>query len=438
MANTQTDWFDENAPADADWFAPTAPSDVLRTPAGAGSQTTYPLGEELARSGADLMRWATDPRTLNRAIPSVGGALGGVAGFAMGGPPGAIGGAFAGGGLGELLRQIAAGASGIEAPSPPDEATRRIWQEGAMQGLGEGAGRFLAHRARTSAGHMMENALRETIPSQQQSLRRAAQKAGRFVPPAEARMARVNLDVERIPVGKMGGGEAGSVILNRRIGASADRLNAILADAGAGGKRFTVQNFTTEIGRLRQALARRTDAVKALDKLDAQLSDLMKAHRQPGKAGRIGPMTRLTPEEAQKLKQTWQEAAKTIYNKEAARKFGTVPPLNEQVSAEFNRSMASGARKALEGIDPEIGILNQKIADQSQLLNAILRAEMRNRPPLRLNEPVTWPMVGALASPELQSRAALLLTEPAFQELVRQSPRTAHWLLRLSEQEGQQ
>jgi hypothetical protein len=159
----------------------------------------------------------------------------------------------------------------------------------------------------------------------------------------------------------------------------------------------------------------------------------------------------LTPLAVKEMKQAAQGLAKPIFR---ARNAGNVVPAGESLKANFNEAIASGAKDALEGID---GVAASEARTRGLIgaTKAIRRAEVRRLP---LMAEVAAPVVGgvaggatggdlegrarnavggvsaalltrALLSPRTTSRAALGLTTPAIQQVLRQMPRASVYAL---------
>ena len=360
------------------------------------------------------------------AIPSVAGMAGAMGGGALFGPGGAIGGSSVGGTAGKgiellLRRQI------LGEPLPSGgQAAGQMALSGAEQGLAEGTGQIISGGLRLGAKTLMRDALRPGKAVQQEAMTTArrymtpAQMAAEGRPtPASASLEGQALK-ERVAVGRGPLYPEGSRRMSDLAAKPARTLNRALASSG---RKFTVQDAMGDISSLRAELAKQTDGARLTGRLNKAISEFMAANRLPGKKpGQIGPLKKFSADEFNDLKRTWQQTATPIYK--AINSGRVVPTGGQAVKADFNATLARGARGFLEKQVPGVAAPNRRLAELAPLEEAVQNAEMRN-PPQGIPF-LTW-----LKTPQLTSRVALAATEPWVQQLGMQSPRTLDALLRM-------
>lgn len=367
---------------------------------------------------------------LAQGLPSLGGFAGGLAGIPFG-PAGPPIGATIGGSLGEYGREGLTGAS----PNPME-----IAKQGGLQGVYDVLGGLLARPLAGMAHGIMSSALKPTAPLQKRAMQTMARTVGRAVTPEEASIAKLALS-ERV-----GATQGGLKKVRGAIGDASDKLDQLLGDAGATGQTFNVKDALTHVQTLKGAVGRQSDAIPALNSLESKIRNLVAAQREPGAPARgasmllnasgqparaaapatRGPLKQLSPLEFNELKRTWQNAADAIYK---AQESGAVIGPKQALSARFNADIASSARKSLERI-PGVAEQNQRMATLRPLENAVLASRMRHTGMTLPWVPHAANLVipSAMRSPAMQSRLALLLNDPMFGQMVRNSPRLAAML----------
>jgi hypothetical protein len=362
-------------------------------------------------------------------LPSVGGAVGGIVGGAggtvggvgFGGVPGAIGGAAVGGGAGEVTRQGIRKALGMGAPASLGEAASGVASEAAMQGALEGAGGLAVKGAGMVARPLMENAIRPAIGL-----------AKEFPNVVETAIR------ERLPVGRiLPGAKSGSQMAAEKLRVASQALKDRLQRFGMMGVRFDAGQVTA--GQLADTLSE--IAKQPIGDVEAQriadmTTEFLSRHQGP-----------LTPLQLKEIKNAAQDVAKPIY-KALAR--GEAVGAEATAAAKFNSAVASGTKDALETI-PKVGEMEAGKQELIGAKRAIRQAELRRMSlmaesvsgaagtvaallsPNRGDVPedikrgaTAWLVTRGLMSPKSTSRAALTLTKPQLQALLRQFPRLAY------------
>lgn len=370
------------------------------------------------------------------ALPTVGGMAGGiiggiggtVAGVGVGGVPGAVGGATLGGAAGEAARQLANRVMGREAPATATEAAMGIGKEGAIQGATEAAGGALAGGARVVGKALVENAVRPTM------------SLVREFPDVIDTLVR-----ERLPVGRALPFVAkGSEQALDKLGAASRGFRELLERAEQSGTEFQASQIATPILELVDDVAKQPLGEAQERQLASMLDEFLRRH---GNAP-------LTPRAVKQLKASAQAIAKPVY-KAAERGF---PVSAEQtMNARFNASIASGAKNALETI-PGAGALETQKKSLIGATRALKQAENRrlslagelgsaalggsvgsavsqlfgdSSADGTLKQGVAgWLVARGIASPRTLSRSGLALTHRQAQQLIREFPRLADYMVR--------
>lgn len=370
-------------------------------------------------------------------LPFIGGGLGGVAGLAMGGPPGAIAGAFAGGATGQTARNAIAQARGLPAPSTFLGSAKDVAGAGASQAIQELAGQGIGAGMRAGAGALMRAAIRPSPAIVRE-----------FGPVWNVALK------EGVPVGKLGGKQAGSAVANALRQSSAEDLTKALADAQAKGITFTAQDLVNGVADLQREVAKQPLAAKDYLAIRKMVREFIDSRRAPRVAGKMGKMLQLTPQDVNELKQAAQKVAEPVYK--AMQKGGAMPSARQAIEARFNKAIATGSRQALERAIPETAPINARTKQLIGLQQALSAAETRNPPGLGLpatmggaagsligaglggyHGALTGGAAGALAAPlarlamtpEVASRLALLLNNPIMRQTLMQTPRAGGYFL---------
>lgn len=364
------------------------------------------------------------------ALPAVGGALGGIVGgiggtvlgTPVGGVAGAVGGATLGGAAGEAARQLVNRARGVDAPASPFAAAAEIGKQAGVQGASEVAGQGVMKGASMAAHGLMDFAIRPA-PSVAEEFGDIAGTAIR----------------ERIPVGRLTpGSPRGSVLARTMRKESGANTTNLLTAAGNAGKRFTAAGIATgPVTEMAGTIAKQ----QPLSETELSSVSKMFAEYLDNHAGDLTPLA------VKDLKTGAQGSAKPIFR---ARNAGNVVPAGESIKANFNEAVASGAKEALETI-PKVAESEARTRGLIGVTKAVRRAETRRLPlAAELAAPIVGGIAGgasgsgldgratnaasgvsaavltrALLSPRTTSRAALGLTTPAIQQVLRQMPRAA-------------
>lgn len=367
-------------------------------------------------------------------LPTIAGAVGGIAGARFGLPGRAVAGGAAGG-AGELVRGGINMARGVPwAPENATELLKGAGKEALIQGGLEVVGAPVVGAAKSAGRAMVENAVRPPISLQ------------REFPDV------IDTIVEkRIPVGKG--------IIDRRPGSqqAAEQLKglslelrSLLSKANAAGVRYDPANVAEPVQALIRDIQQEPLFRGRERQVRAMLREFIDSH--PGA---------LTPEAVKALKQRAQALAASIYRAEEK---GNVVPARQALEARFNKAIATGARKELTTA-PKVGGPGQAVYDEiaegigkteaeTQKLigatRAVSQAEMRRLPlwaeaasagggvvgGLLLGETeglpenikrgvLTYLAIRGVSSPRAISRVGLTLTKPQLLALYRQFPRLA-------------
>ncbi len=384
-------------------------------------------------------RWSTLDALVD-AIPTATGALGGVvggaggtvAGFGVGGVPGAIGGAAVGGAGGEALRQLVERMRGKPDVGTPMEALKQIASEGAVQGAAEGAGTVAQGAARVAGRALMENAVRPSMT------------LVREFPTVVDTLIR-----ERLPVGRiLPGVKPGTVQAAEKLGAAAKSVKALLAKATADGSTIATSSVAEPVLKLIDDLGKQPLGDASEQQLAGMIDEFLRRHPGP-----------LTPTAVKELKQQAQAVAKPVYK---AVEKGFPVTADQSLNARFNSAIAQGSKKELESlpaVGQKVAAGEQKTQDLIGAVRALKAAETRRlslmaegasvamgsglgqavssvlgeESPLdnTLKQSVVgWAITRGLLSPRSMSRGALVLTDEAAQQVLRQFPRLATEMLR--------
>lgn len=346
-------------------------------------------------------------------LPTVGGAIGGVAGAPGVGT--ALIGAALGGGGGEALKQLGERAIGVQTPQTGTEAATSIGKEAAIQAAAELGGRGIAGVGKAVGKGMVENAVRPSI-----TLRRE-------FPDVLDTIVRERLPVGAAPFGTVKGSERAAL----RLAEESKAVKALLGKATAGGKNFETSKLAEPVLKLLDDIAEQPLAKADMVSLEKMFDEF---------TAKKGP---LSPLDVQKLKQSAQAIAKPIY-KAVAR--GENVSADQAIKARFNSAIATGAKQAMETV-PGVAAGEAKKRSLIGAQRALSQAEMRRLSLMGEMLPATAGVVssmlgsgsgmdenlrrGAIAyaairfgmSPRSLSRGGLVLTSAQAQELMRQFPR---------------
>lgn len=391
------------------------------------------------------------PRSLvDRAVdtlPALGGAAGGVVGgiggtvfgMGVGGVPGAVGGAALGGGAGEAARQLINRARGAESPVSSLQAATGIGTEAGIQGASELAGQGLMKGAKMAAHGLMDFAIRPA-PSVAKEFTTAAGDI------ADTALR------EGLPVGSViPGARKGSNLAQAALRDASATTRGLLDDAGKAGVTFDAQAIARgPVTELVGDIAKQPLSESELNHVSRMFAEYADNHGQ------------MSPSMLKDLKQAAQRIAKPIYR---ALNQGNAVPAGERLNAQFNKAIADGSKSALETI-PGVGAAEARTQALIGANKAIRQAEVRRLP---LMAEVAAPAVGGavaaasgrdpkgraaegiggalvtrmLLSPRSTSRAALGLSAPAVQQMLRQMPRAAVYAMlddlqkQVDQQQGQ-
>jgi hypothetical protein len=316
-------------------------------------------------------------------LPTAGGMAGGFLGMAVGAGAGGVGaipgsviGSGLGGAAGEGIKEAVGGH-----PLSPGGIAAAGGEQAAYDLLGHG----IAQGAGAVARPIMRRAL----------------GAGKSILSKFPNVVETTLK-EGLPISK-GGLTKATDLLKKSIKAT----NDLLTKAKTGGKTFTASDVA--------ARAYKTLSNEALPNEDAaviarNLKSFLDQH-----SGEIDPLL------LQDIKQLYQTRAIPMYSADAAGKM--VSGLGPE--GQFNKAIARGAREQLGTIP---GVAAQDATTQSLIgaQRAIRDATMRV-PKTRVNlmEPLTYPLLNLVDTPQAQSHLALLLNSAKFKALAKQSPRAA-------------
>ena len=389
------------------------------------------------RSEVQAVRAGSDPTTMtaevnpftmftlgarNRALsllPAAGGVAGGIGGAAVtaGNPWGAMAGAGAGGAAGEGLREALMG----ENVDPT-----KIGLEGAGQAAWQGIGGVIAKGAAKLAPGFMQKALGGVVPL-----------ARKFTTTSKGVTSSVLGG--KYPVSEAGEGAAKTVGRGLR---SAKRAAISAAPGTVGAERLAsaaIRQAEENAGRPLTAAERKFVVAMVRDEANSILTK--STFGAVPKAGRGSPATpassivdqwgrpaieaqvaqppppvRYTLREVEQIKQVAAKQARPSYKADqAATSVAADPALSKQIA-----SSARGRLKKVPGVDA----LNQKIRDNMisrQAIHGALEKGTGEFMPLRVG-----PLSAGIQLPrEKLGDIALMFSDPAFQQYMRQSPRAA-------------
>lgn len=373
------------------------------------------------------------------ALPGIGGLLGGVLGGG-GGPATALGGAALGGGAGEAFSQLGFRALGGESPATSTEAAKGIGSEAAKQAVMELLGRGMAGGVKALGRGMVEQSVRPTITMQ-----------GEFPNIIET------IIKERLPVGaKPFGKTKGSEMAAQRL---AEESRAVKDTLAASGKTFDPITITAKplkklAGEVARDEAQNPGGTQALQ----ELVDNFMAQKVVPASG-MGPVApaAMSALEVQQMKQTGQKIAKPIY-KAVAR--GENVGTEQNLKAQFNAALSSGAKQAMETIP---GVAEGEAKKQGLIgaQRALRRAEERRLSLMAesasgiagalggalspgggmddkaASAVLMWGLTRGILHPRQLSRAGLALTNDQALALLKQFPRLADTALSVAQAGGE-
>lgn len=399
---------------------PREPSAVERLRAFAASRMRPEIADLRARrqAGASVAELAPTVDALERNrvlagandLPSVGGMVGGYLG--------GIAGAGAGGALGDAARQVVRRSYGEDSPEGVTDQVTAMGREGALQAAFEGVGRG-ASRVAAGAGRWFMN----------RGLNPPDVLAREFPDMADTA-------IDNALTVSQGGLEKARTLLAR----TKAEVARMLSQADAAGARVSVDDALSGLDDVLDTVARSSDP-------EGGLRALVEVERKM-RAGRSGVMT-LT--EADLVKRELQRESKSVYRAIAA---GNGAP-NLTAKAEAVASMAKALNTAIDAAAERSGVAGYRATNEiaRDLIGAsrgIQRAIRRGgtnyqalvRPGMGAilgggaasmtgESPVAGAVTGAiLGSPRGLSTSAVLLTNPATREILRQSPRLFDLMLR--------
>lgn len=325
-----------------------------------------------------------------------------------------------GGMSGEALRQAIAQSTGRE----PTPQTFSQGMGALNRQIGEGAKQVILGRV----GEGIISPLARYAPQ----LYRAALKPSKYVQTRFPGDVTENLMKEgvRLP-------NPGDVLATRAAQAqasvpgtqAASQLDQLFAAATKRGVQFNAQDpaiasalrdLVEEVGQGRGGPAR------AL-KVQQEWLKFIGETRLPGKAGKMGPLRRFTPNEFNALKQTQQSLSEPIYR--AVSNGNDVAP-DRLLDAQINEAIAKGVRRAIEREVPEAVALNRTMQSGMAMNEAIGDIGMRNPPLPGANLAFTKPMTWMGINNARASRAALALQKPALRGTLANAPRGIEAMLR--------
>lgn len=280
------------------------------------------------------------------ALPTLGGAAGGiiggiggtVAGMGVGGVPGAVGGAALGGGFGEAAKQLVNRARGMQAPGTMGEAAKDIGIQGGIQGAAELAGAGIGKGAQYVGGRLYSLALRP-----------AAKLTNSFGDVAAAGLE------AGVPVSA--GGAVKAAGLRAASSQAADQM--VTNAAGAVVPTSAATRGFTDVAK---DAAQRASLGMADDTADVWARASVLGQNYPGG---------IPVEVAQGLKKSAQKAADTAFR--AQERGGLV----KTVEAQLNKATATGLKAGIEGVVPGIAEQNAKTQTLIGLSKALGAANSR-------------------------------------------------------------
>lgn len=307
----------------------------------------------------------------------------------------AVGAAALGGGGGEAGRQLINRARGRGGPETAGEALTDIGREGAVQGAAAAVGQGLVRTAGAAARPLMNSAVR----------------AGKMLKREFGDIAGHALKY-RVPVGKnvmLPFLQKGSTKAGEMRGASGAELERVLTEMEARGHKLTVTDLLNYVNRRIKSMAKNPVTAEESAALSGLRKELVERVNPRGPKGRMTKPTKLAPRAVHEVKTAAQKRATRYYRAEA----GGANPEVVGPKQTFNRDLARGSRAALENLDPRYGPINRRTQELIGLERAVSNAELRDPPPMSLMHPGSLPIGSAIFSPEVISRLALMLTNPA-------------------------
>ena len=356
-------------------------------------------------------------------LPAVGGVAGGiiggiggaVGGMGIGGVPGGIGGAALGGAAGEAWKQNINRLRGASAPETPGQAATDIGVQGAIQGAGQAVGGALAAGAGKAATYGMSRALNLT------------DRLSREFP----QLSQTMID-KAIAVSPKGLAKARAMLT-----AAKGEANAALTAAHEKGATVPITAAT-------DGLSRTLAKVMQSEDVEGGIGALAAVERKIA-AGRAAAMT---PMEADALKASLQTQSKALY---LAGKMGQGRP-NATIKAHALKDMATSLNQHLGDITEAAGAPGYRAAnaEAAEMIGAVRGLEKGLRPGANLYQAMVRPGTGmllggalgsqqggskgaaagalagaAIGSPQGMSKAAIALSKPGVQIMLRNSPRLA-------------
>jgi hypothetical protein len=370
------------------------------------------------------------------------------------------GASLAGGAGGELGVQGLAG----ENLDPRAAASRGVAETAASLG-----GDLFNLGGRQFAEGTYRGVLRPGAKLADQAAENEARLLGKPVQYHEADLARQALR-DRVPIGP-GIGGTGAQRIKALNAPSNDLLTQALTDADKAGVDFQIGDVLDGIPDLRKELLKETDGKKKVAALDRLTSDMRSQFYTPGANGTFGKVQRISPQELQDLKGTWQKQLESYYKSQS-------PDERQALTMRFTDALAKSARSKLEAIGTpnvltgttlgdDIARANAELSRRKALGTAVDNVEAGLAGGTRGTGAPWWthagtPAMGAgagfalghgpegaaigtgaglmldrlLSHPVSASRLSLALTDPAVQRMVQQSPHAAYALFRLMQGGG--
>lgn len=361
-----------------------------------------------------------DPQSmLIGSLPALA-AIGGTGIGGLLGPAGAIVGGGLGAGSGELARQVLATSLGRTdlAPQSASSGAMGVLREALLGAGTAGLGQVASRATRSLGRSLMEDALRPSATAAK---------------PAIVNRGASAVDVmerERIPVGGPKG--RGFQRTSARVGESVAAAEASLARVP--GKPFTVRDVVFEASDDLKALRAKAANARQVQEVDDFLNEAAAFGQSRTPRGGAKPQ-RLTANELNERKRTWQQMAKG--NFAATARTGskqTATSSGSDFEKETAKALAAAANRLLERAAPGVRAINRETSELGLLRRAMLEAEARpatwnpfahgnavtNASFAMLRPPVTSRMGMALTDPRLlwvlrtASPAMMPLIEPAF------------------------
>lgn len=373
---------------------------------------------------------AVSPNRFGAALPDIMGQIGAAIGT-PGGPPGRVAGATLGGAAGQAGNLALRAGAGSSVPSGVGAMLADIAGTGGQQGSMQVGGEALdaGIRAATSGPAKALYAKALTISPLIAKGRSSARVAKELADTALK---------ERTPIGEIakvgsrlagvGGenaGKLGSELAGEKVAGSSHELFSLVKRAGKAGVKINPDQIAGPISDLMEQIAHQP--MQAGDRRAVQAMTLQFFEDHPG------PMT---PLDVKLLKRRSQQLAARIYKRAG----GDLPAFN---AGDFNKAIAKGARRALEGIKEPmagggtfggaIGKQEARTARLIKLREALQKSESATSK-VHVGLPGGWRPLGH-ATPEFAwdrptaSNIALGLTTPILPSGARQTPRLIDLLL---------